>query len=56
MHYTPGRIYEEAALVTERVNAMEATRAILIHAAGSAIMSKKSHTHFDKLIKSMIGS
>lgn len=55
MHYTPGRIFEESALVTEWVNGLEATRAILVSAAIGSAVSKEGGKHFSELIALLRG-
>lgn len=51
--YPLRRVWEEAALVSERVNNLEKTRAILTNKAVSAVISKKAAGDFKRLIDEM---
>lgn len=50
-HYPVGMVFVEAEIVVERLNGMEATRAVLIQMAASSVMSRKGAAEFQKLIK-----
>ncbi len=51
--YPLRRVWEEATLVTERLNGLEKTRAILTNKAVSAVISKKAAGDFKKLLDGM---
>jgi hypothetical protein len=55
MHYPLGMLWFEAEIVVTRLNAKEATRAILLQQAVSSILSKDGAKNFRKTIKSMTG-
>lgn len=54
-NYPFGRLWDEAALVMERINNMAATEAILLQQAVSSVLSKKAHKEFEKTLKKMTG-
>ncbi len=54
--YPLRRVWEESALVVQRLNGVEATRAILLNKAVSAVVSKKAGADFKKTIKSLTDS
>lgn len=51
--YPLRRVWEEAALVADRENSLEASRAILMNKAVSAVIDKKASSDFKKTIKGM---
>lgn len=44
-------VWDEASLVTERLNGLEATRAILLQMAVSSVLSKKAGQEFKRAVK-----
>lgn len=44
-------VWEEAALVVERLNGLEASRAVLLQMAVSSVISKKAGAEFKKAIR-----
>jgi len=50
-YYTIGRVFEEAELVVERINGLEATRAVLLQMAVASILSKKAAKGFQEAIR-----
>lgn len=53
--YPLGMVWVEAELVVQRQNEMEATRAVLLRDAVSAVISKKGQNHFKKTIEKLTG-
>lgn len=51
--YAIGRVFEEARLVVERLNGLEATRAVLTQMAVASLLSKDAGTGFKNLIASL---
>jgi hypothetical protein len=49
--YPVGQVWDEASLVVERLNGLEATRAILVQMAVSSVLSKEAGAEFSKAIK-----
>lgn len=54
--YPVGMVWDEAEIVVERVNGLEATRAIFIQLAAASVMSKKAAGEFSKQIKRLTGN
>lgn len=52
--YPLGMVWEEALIVTERVNLMVVTQAQLTRMAISASFSNKGHAHFKEQIKRLV--
>jgi hypothetical protein len=55
MRYTPGRIFEEAALTKEWVDNLESTRAILVQAAVGSLLSKEGGKAFQEILDRLKG-
>jgi len=53
MTMTLGRLYDEAALVKERVNNQIITEAQLLQTAVHSILAKEARTQFQKLLKQL---
>lgn len=51
--YPLRRVWEEASLVVERVNALQALQAKLVNKAVSAVLSKKASSDFDRTMKDL---
>lgn len=51
--YPLSMVWDEVAIVVERLNREEASRATLIQLAGASIMSKKGSALFKKVIKEL---
>lgn len=56
LSYPIGRVWEEAELVVERINSLEATRATLFQMAASTLLSQKAHRHFSETLQKMTGA
>lgn len=50
-HYPLGVVWDEAQLVVDRLNGLEATRALLTQMAVAALFSKEGAKTFQKMIK-----
>lgn len=55
MSYPLGMIWDEVQLVTERLNGLEASRAVLTQLAVSSVISKEAGTEFRKAVDKLIG-
>lgn len=55
MRYPIGVVFDETELVVERVNGLEATRAVLTQMAVSALFSKEAGKAFQEKIKQLSG-
>lgn len=55
MHYPVGMVWDEAQIVVDRLNGMEATRAVLIQMAMTTMFSKDGGREFRKLITRLSG-
>lgn len=53
IHYSLGRLYDEANLVTERVNSLVITEAQLAQHGVSAILSAKARKAFTEMVKKL---
>jgi len=51
--YPFGMLWDEALLVTERLNNMAATQAVLVQQAVSSVLSEKAQKSFKKAIKDL---
>jgi hypothetical protein len=49
-HYPVGMVFDEAQLVVERLNRAEATRAVLLQMAVSAVLTKEAGEKFNERI------
>lgn len=54
-NYPLGYVWDESEIVTERMNNMVATEAVLTQLAISSVLSKKAHKEFDKALKKLVG-
>lgn len=52
-HYPIAMLWDEAQLVVERINSMEASRAVVMRAAIASVVSKPGMKEFKQLIKEL---
>jgi hypothetical protein len=55
MTYPVGMVWDEVSMVVDRLNGLEATRAVLLHLAVSAVLSKEAGDVFKKRIAMLNG-